>query len=483
VRVPGRSYAAAVRFDVLVVGGGTAGCVLAARLSEAPDRRVCLLEAGPDYGPLAEGRWPPEILDARALATTHDWGPGGEDGRTLGGRILGGSSAVNACMIIEGAPADYDEWGPSWSFETLRPHLERAKRELRTAPANAAEVGPFHAAFLEAAQTVGFPLLSDPNDPQQPVGAGPFPANVVNGRRWNAAIAYLDPARDRPNLVVLGDTLVDRVTFDGIRATGVVAADGRRFEAETVILSAGAYFSPAILLRSGVGPEADLGELGIPVVSDVPTGQRLLDHCGTSVAWEPSGRLHRATSAEARRNGLVEPHVVLKAASSACPPGTWDLHLLSWIYPAEHPGRYEAAAIVFHMKPLSAGRVRLCSRDAADAPLVERRFLSRGEDVPPLLEGISLARTLAATPPLVELVAGEIRPGARDPEAYLRETVRNYFHPAGTCGIGSVVDAEGRVYGVDGLRVVDASIMPTIPRANTNLTTAAIAERVAAAFR
>ena len=220
----------AVGFDVIVVGGGTAGCVLASRLSENSGRRVLLVEAGPDYGSLDEGRWPSEILDARTIARSHGWGPGGEDGRSLGGRLLGGSSAVNACMVIEGSPADYDEWGPGWSYADILPHLDRAKAELRTAPANTELPGPFHAAFLKAAQEGGFALLSDPNDPSQPTGVAPFPANVVNGCRWNAALAYLDPARARPNLVIVGDTLVDRVTFDGTRASGVVA---RRYSKPT----------------------------------------------------------------------------------------------------------------------------------------------------------------------------------------------------------------------------------------------------------
>jgi choline dehydrogenase len=467
-----------VDFDVVVVGGGTAGCVLAARLSESPDRRVCLLEAGPDYGPFAEGRWPPEILDPRALAATHDWGPGGEDDRTLGARVLGGSSAHNACMIIVGSPADYDEWGPGWSFAELTPYLERARVELGTAPANTDRPVSFHVAFLEAAQAAGFPRLSDPNDPNEPVGVAPFPANVSAGQRWNAAFAYLDPARVRPNLTIVAETLVDRVELDGARATGVVAADGRRFGAATVVLTAGAYFTPAILLRSGIGPGSELRSLGIPVVSDLPIGRRLLDHCGTSVHWELSPASEDEAREHAGDGGLFEPHVVLKAASSRCPPETWDLHLLSWIYPTEGDGRHEGAAIVFHMKPLSVGRVRLRSRNPLDAPLVERGFLSREEDLLPLLEGIELARSIARHEPLRGSIVRELAPGNADPESYVRETIRNYFHPAGTCPLGAVLDSGCRVLGVDGLVVADASIMPTIPRANTNLTTAAIAERV-----
>ena len=239
LRVPPSPYPRPVRFDVVVVGGGTAGCVLASRLSENPDRTVCLVEAGPDYGPLSEGRWPSEILDARTTAPTHLWGAGAADGRTLGGKVLGGSSSVNACMAVQGTSADYDEWGSGWTYESLRPFLERARAMLRTGPTNTSEPSPFHVAFVEAAHALGYPILDDLDDLDRPVGAGSFPANVVDGARWNAALAYLDGCRARPNLTVLPDTLVDRVLLREGRAVGVVDAEGRSHEAGAVILAAG----------------------------------------------------------------------------------------------------------------------------------------------------------------------------------------------------------------------------------------------------
>ena len=447
-------------FDTLVVGGGTAGCVLAARLSEDPERTVCLLEAGPDYGPLAERRWPDDILDAGSIAETHGWGQGGEDERSLGGCIVGGSSAVNACMVLRGSPADYDEWGAGWTYDELAPFLDRAEAALRTAPANTVHPAPFHRAFLEAARTVD-------------ADATPFPANVVGGTRWNAALAYLEPARARENLEIVDEALVDRVVLDGSRATGVICADGRMFEAETVILTAGAYFSPAILLRSGIGP-------GLAV--DLPVGTRLLDHHGTSMAWAPTARLQAETEAHVAEHHLFEAHAVITAASSACPAGSWDIHLLPWIYRGPEDGRFLVSLPLFHMKPLSRGRLTLRSANPADAPRVERGFLSRDEDLAPLLEAIELARTIVATEPVSELLGEELRPGGVDPADFVTATMRNYFHPAGTCPLGEVVGADCCVLGIEGLLVADASIMPTIPRANTNLTTAAIAERVAAAL-
>lgn len=476
--VPAKSYRPEVPFDVIVVGAGTAGCALAARLSETPARRVCLLEAGPDYGPRSSGRWPSELVDARALARSHDWGSGGEDGRSLGGRVVGGSSAVNACMVIEGAPADYEEWGDGWTYEEIRPFLERAKSMLRTARANTPRPSTFHTAFVDAATASGFPLLDDPNDPRSPVGVAAFPANVVDGARWSAAFAYLDEARGRPNLTIEAGATVDRVEVRQRRAVGVRTADGARIDGNVIVLAAGAYFSPAILLRSGIGPAAELERHAIPIVEALPVGERLLDHCGTDVAWT----LTPAMQEDARRGNVFEAHVVLKAASSSCPEASWDLHLLPWIYPADGKRNYAASVIVFHMKPRSSGRLGLRSPDPRDLPVVERRFLSRDEDLAPILDGIGLARRIGAADPLRALLVEETSPGDTELAEYVRSTVRNYFHPAGTCPIGDVVDQQGHVHGIDGLLVADASVMPTIPRANTNLTTAAVAERIASTF-
>jgi choline dehydrogenase len=482
VRVPPRSYAPAVRCDVVVVGGGTAGCVLAARLSENPERQICLLEAGPDYGRLANGRWPSEVLDARLSGATHLWEPGADDGRTLGGKVLGGSSSVNACMVVQGTPADYDEWGVAWSYEVMAPHLARARAMLRTAPANTRAPGPFHAAFVDAARALAYPAREDVDDPNETVGVGSYPANVVGGTRWNAALAYLDGCRGRPNLVVVPDMLVDRLELRNARVAGAIDVRGRLVEADTVVLAAGAYFSPAILLRSGIGPEASLREHGISPASVLPVGERLLDHCGATVTWSPSDALHADTHSRARSGELYSGHAVLKAASSTCVVDSWDLHLVPWIARVDERDRYEANVMVFHMKPRSHGRVTLRTRNPADPPQVDRGFLSDPTDLGPIVEGLELARALATTEPLDELLADELRPAETPVAEHVRSTVRGYFHPAGTCAIGEVVDDECGVLGVDGLRVVDASVMPTIPRANTNLTTAAIAERIAASI-
>jgi choline dehydrogenase len=468
---------------VVVIGGGTAGCVIASRLSEDLGRTVCLIEAGPDYGLVGNGRWPADLLDPRALTFTHDWGRGGEDRRSLGARVIGGCSTHNACMAVAGTPEDYDEWGDAWTWRRFASYVERAREMLEVVPANTADPAPLHAAFLEAAVSLGLPSLEDADDPLRPTGAARIPVNVVDDTRWNTAFAYLDPARPRPNLTVLAETTVDRIALDGTRAMGAVTAAGERVDGDVVVLTAGAYFTPAILLRSGIGPEVELARHRIPVVATLPVGEVLLDHHGTGVSWQPTALLDQLTAEHVRRTGpLFEPHSLVKAASSACDTASWDIHLVPWTNAARERDGYEASVGVFHMKPASAGRLRLRSREPLELPQVERGFLGDPSDLPTIVEGLELARALAKQAPLARLLGPELAPAEEPLENHARRNMRNYFHPAGTCGIGRVVDDSGRVLGIERLLIADASIMPTIPRANTNLTTVAIAERLAEAI-
>ncbi len=424
-----------LRYDVLVLGGGTAGCVLAARLSEEPGRTVCLVEAGPDYGPHDSGRWPADLLDARQLAFSHSWETDHDDRSQLRARVIGGCSAHNACVVLEGTPADYDEWGPGWTHDDLAPYLRRAREQMRVRVLDEDELSPWHRAFAEA--------------------GGPdtyiHPVNAVGGVRWNLAFSYLDPARSRPNLTILADTLVDRVE----RESGRVRTDRGTLEAGTIVLAAGAYGTAGILLRSGLGAE-------------LPIGENLTDHVGVGFGYEPTERCGEEMARFEAQRPLFMAGVTIRVSGS-------DL----FYFPAADPGG-EISAAVFAMKPWSRGRVSLGSDDPRAPLQIEHGFLSDERDLDTLARGVEEYRRLVADDPIALYASRETRPGSDvDSRTHVRETARGFFHPVGTCAIGAVVDASGRLHGHEHVYVGDASIMPTIPRANTNLTVAAVAERMA----
>jgi choline dehydrogenase len=487
------------RPDILILGGGTAGCVLAARLSEDPSRTVCLVEAGPDYGPLSDGRWPADLLDGRTLALSHDWDFNGDDPKAARARVIGGCSAHNACFIAWGAPGDYDEWipfgGPEWGWNDFASDLHAAESALRTRRPEDAERSGLTASLLAAAASAGLPYIEDFNRPESILGMSRIPVNAVGHVRWNTAFAYLDAARQRPNLEILADTLVDRVVLDGDRAVGaIVRRDGAEvtLSAEQVIVAAGTYGSPAILLRSGIGPAAHLRELGIrPLVDRPGVGANLRDHPGVWLQF----RLQAEAAVQVRR---AEPdtgmEVLLgKARSSRCPVGTHDLHVLAYTDSVSGgPADERLLALVsWNMKPASTGQVELLSPDPTVLPRIDHGFLSDpdGRDLDVLLDAVALLREVAAAEPLRQAVgspidlSSEIQGG--ELREWIRENVSGYWHPVGTCAMGqpndpmAVVDGHGRVHGISRLVVADASVMPTIPRANTNLTTVAIAEVLA----
>jgi choline dehydrogenase len=418
------------RYDVIVAGGGTAGCVLAARLSEDPARRVCLVEAGPDYGPHDSGRWPDDILDARTLPLdSHRWAQSSDDRSQARARILGGCSSHNACALVRGESRDYDEWPEGWRAADLDPYLDRAEAQLRARFFADEELTPWHRAFAVAAGELELK----------------HPFNVVGSTRWNAAFAYLDPARERANLDIVADAIVDRVVVDGGRAVGV-ATPGGELRAPLVVLAAGAYGTPGILLRTGLGP---------------PVGDELADHVGVGIAWEGTPELQADAVAFEAEHPLFMAGFTIKVD---------DL----FFFPAIDPG-YEISAAVFFMKPRSRGSVRLTAPDP-EAPLaIDHGFLSDPADVEPLVDGLERVRGLDLAP----YAARELRPGERDLHEYVRAEVRGFFHPTGTAAWGRVTDERCRVDGIEGLVVGDASLLPTIPRANTNLTVAAVAERLA----
>jgi choline dehydrogenase len=490
---------AAERFDVVVLGGGAAGCVIAARLSEDADRNVCLVEAGPDYGSLAGGGWPADLLNPNQLPVSHDWHY--DDGLGWSARVIGGCSTHNACMLTWGAAADYDGWGEGWSADGLRAYRLRAEDAIGGVTRQ--RESAWNDAVLVAAGEVGYAVLDDLNDEHSVRGVGRAPLNALDGVRRNAAIAYLDAARSRPNLTIVDRTIADRLelTASAVRGAHVVRDGARRLiAAPLVVVAAGAYGSPAILLRSGIGPEADLRRLGIaPIVPLDGVGSNLLNHWTARVLLDPGLELGARIAAEALHGAVPMGGTIVKAAGDQCEPGLWDMHLaaICWglrddagVATGEYVLRISASAL----RPHSVGRVTLRSADPADTPLIDHRALSDpdGADLRTLAEGIRQARRIAEARSLHDMGVRE-QPagpfGADDLHEHVRATLGCYYHPVGTCAIGpatdaaAVVNGDGAVHGLVGVHVVDASIIPTIPRAQTHLTVLAAAERLAERLR
>jgi len=498
-----------LNYDYLIVGAGSAGCVLANRLSEKST--VLLLEAGPRdtnfwiHVPLGYGK-----LFAR---TDVNWGYESEPEPALNGRriftprgkVLGGSSSINGLVYIRGQREDFDGWGiAGWDFRALQPYFEKAERELRVSDLERHELCD---AFIASARALGIPPNDDFNGPSQE-GTGYYRATAHLGRRRSTAVAYLRPAQKRANLRVETGALATKVIFEGKRAVGVEYrqhGEARKVLAGEIILSGGTFNSPQLLQLSGVGPRALLERHGIPVVHDAPqVGERLQDHFYVRTFWRCSRdiTLNDDMMSLWRQARMGLRYLLFRQGPLTISAG----HAAAFVRTRPELKRPDAqiyfinfsslrrggvlhphsgfTAAVSQLQVESRGSSHIRSADPAAPPSIRYNYLATENDRRVMVDGLKLIRRICTTPPMRDYVAGEFLPGEKvasdaDWLAFTREMGETVFHPTSTCSMGSVVDEKLRVKGISSLRVVDASVMPAVPSGNINAAVIAVAEKAA----
>ena len=514
-------------YEYVIVGAGSAGCVLANRLSEDPSVRVLLLEAG---GKDRSMKVKIPAAFPQQFHTKLDWDFATEpephvDGRELfvpRGKMLGGSSSMNAMLYVRGRPLDYDSWeaqgAPGWGYKDVLPYFIRSEDNVRGASEYHGAGGPLKVSeqrspralngkLLAASEAAGIPRIADYNGPEQD-GVSMFQVTQQGGQRFSAADAYLRPAMTRPNLEVRTKVAVQGVELEGERAVGVRVGRGRggsevvRAERE-VILAAGAIGSPHLLLLSGIGAAEELKAAGVTARHELPgVGRNLQDHPFVTAIWEIAGEdtLYGADKPKPlaewllRRSGkltsTVAEVVAFTRTRGGLPAADIQFHMGAAYFEDHGAEEYEVHCMVIApvlVSPKARGQVWLRSADPAAKPRIITNSLSEPEDVESMIAGVALAREIAGQSPLREIVTEELKPGLaidgrEDLEADLRRRLMLIYHPVGTARMSdthelAVVDSQLRVHGLEGLRVIDASVMPTIPGGNTNAPTIMVAER------